>query len=68
MMSGITSHRMKVDLFTVSIKLLSNGPILTGIDVVGNTWSNEAVLGRDVLNQLEITLNGPGESTIIRND
>ena len=36
---------------------------LPGIYVVGDDQSNEIVLGRNVLNQLEIWLNGPANIT-----
>jgi len=67
-MSGTAHGRLLVDLYLISVKILSNGPLLNGIKAVGHPSLNEVVLGRDVLNQLEITLNGPGESVIIRND
>ncbi|MEM7532389.1 MAG: aspartyl protease family protein [Chloroflexota bacterium] len=67
-MSGVTSERTSVNIYNVSIKILPNGYLAGGVKVVARPDSNEALVGRDVLNQLEITLNGPGESIIIRND
>jgi hypothetical protein len=36
---------------------------LPGIEVVGDSVSEEIVLGRDVLNRLRVLLNGPEETT-----
>lgn len=32
-----------------------------GVHVTATTHANEAIIGRDVLNQLVVTLNGPAE-------
>jgi hypothetical protein len=37
--------------------------LLPGIEVVGDEASNQIVLGRDVLNQLRVVLDGPNETT-----
>jgi predicted aspartyl protease len=56
-MRGATGHRLVVDTYLVSVQL---GPYkLHGIQAVAMREGFEAVLGRDVLNQLKIVLNGP---------
>lgn len=53
--SGISGIRYPVDQFLVKLTI---GPYeLYGIRVVGDA-QNRAILGRDVLNQLIVTLNG----------
>ena len=46
-----------VQLFLVDIEL--DGLILTDVSVVGDEQGDEIVLGRNVLNRLHLTLNGP---------
>lgn len=56
-MRGATGHRLVVDTYLVTVRL---GPHrLHGIQAVAMLEGMEAVVGRDVLNQLEIVLNGP---------
>ncbi|MBE2202471.1 MAG: aspartyl protease family protein [Anaerolinea sp.] len=56
-MRGVTGHRLVVDTYLVTIRL---GPhTLHGIQSVAMREGIEAVVGRDVLNQLEVVLNGP---------
>ena len=56
-MRGATGHRLIVDTYLVSIRL---GPYtLHGIEAVAVREGVEAVIGRDVLNSLEVVLNGP---------
>jgi hypothetical protein len=62
-MRGVTGGRMLVDLFSISLQL---GPLVqTHLEVVSDVQNNEAILGRDVLNHLVVTLNGPGNSVEI---
>ena len=55
-MRGATNLRILVDLYTVSLRLgvLEQRSLL----VVGGDADDEAIIGRDVLNQLVVTLNG----------
>jgi hypothetical protein len=56
-MRGITGVGMLVDLYTVVVQL---GPYRQGfVEVVGVIDNEEAIIGRDVLNHLAVTLNGP---------
>lgn len=58
-MRGVTGHRMSVDTYLVSIQI---GPHrIMGIQAVSMLEGAEAIIGRDVLNQLEITLHGPAQ-------
>ena len=53
----------RVLLYLVDVQI--GDVTLPGIEVVGDEASNEIVLGRDVLNQLRVLLNGPEETTEI---
>lgn len=56
-MRGVTGRRVLVDLYAVAVRL---GPYQQDmLEVIGGTEGQEAVIGRDVLNQLVVTLNGP---------
>ncbi|CUS04532.2 protein of unknown function [Candidatus Promineifilum breve] len=56
-MRGTTGERVLVDLYAVAIRI---GPYQQGLlDVVGTTIDDEVIIGRDVLNHLTVTLNGP---------
>lgn len=47
--------------YDVYLATLETGPYqLPGIRVLADARLGEAILGRDVLNQLVVTLNGPG--------
>ena len=50
-------ERRKVDVYVLDIGI--GDARLPAIKVVGDDLSNEIILGRDVLNQLIVTLNGP---------
>jgi len=56
---GITGQAMPVDLYAVTLRL---GPhVIHGIKAVAGVKSDEAILGRDVLNQLDLRLIGPAQ-------
>lgn len=58
---GITGQRQAVDIYLVTIHL---GRFrISGIRAVALPPGNAAILGRDVLNQLEMRLQGPAEVT-----
>jgi predicted aspartyl protease len=50
-------HRVDVILFG-SIRL-------PNIEVIGDDWGNQMIVGRDVLNKLRIHLNGPNRTTSV---
>jgi predicted aspartyl protease len=57
---GITGNSIWVNVYVVALNI---GPIpLAGVRVIASP-SDEAILGRNVLNQLRITLDGPAEMT-----
>lgn len=62
-MRGVTGSRVAVDLYLVRIRIGTN--IVRGVHVVSIPSTVGSVIGRDVLNQLVITLDGPAEATII---
>ena len=56
-MRGITGPSVLVRLYLVSIHIA--GEAIHGLRVVGLTNGTDALIGRDVLNQLRLTLDGP---------
>ena len=60
---GVTGDRKKINLYLVIIEIGEH--TIQGIDAVALPIGSEAIIGRDVLNQLVITLNGPGETVDI---
>jgi len=63
-MQGITVRRMEVDLYLTGIRVGTQ--LIEGVTVVGTTATIDPIIGRDVLNQLIVTLDGPGETTTIQ--
>lgn len=60
---GILGQSFSLDLYLVTFYI---GPHrLPAIEVTGATTDEEGILGRNVLNHLEILLNGPANSTEI---
>ena len=63
---GTTGGRMMVDLYSISFRL---GPLAqTRLEVVADKQHDEVIVGRDVLNHLVVTLNGPGNSVEVVDD
>jgi hypothetical protein len=60
-MRGVLGESERVDRYTVSLQL--GGMTLHGIQAVAVPAGAESVIGRDVLNHLLITLNGPAFTT-----
>lgn len=54
-----------VSVITYLVDVVIGDITLPGIEVVGDTVNNEAVLGRDVINHLILLLDGPLASTAI---
>jgi len=52
---GVTGKRVKVELYTLFIHI---GNYKVYLPVVGGVVGNEVIIGRDVLNQFIVTLNG----------
>ena len=62
-MRTVDGSRYRVRLFSVAVII---GPYTVhGIDAVANEATPEIILGRDVLNQLVVTLDGLGQTTVI---
>lgn len=53
---AVTDQRVKVDLYSISMQFGAFDQ--NYLEVVANTHTDEVILGRDVLNQLIVTLNG----------
>jgi hypothetical protein len=53
---GVTGHRIRVKRYSVIIQV--GGETIYGVRAVATTTGDEVILGRDVLNQLVVTLNG----------
>jgi predicted aspartyl protease len=56
-MIGVNNTRHIVDLYRLRIQV-GVGPTLYGVRAVATSQGGEAILGRDVLNHLIVTLNG----------
>ena len=55
-MRGVSGVGMPVELFLVALEI---GSItIKGVRVIGDRHNNEFIIGRNVLNQLIVTLNG----------
>ena len=52
-----------VMLYLVDIEI--GDIVLYGVEVVGDSRGDEAVVGRDILNRLHVTLNGPNKSVTL---
>ena len=62
-MSGTAGGRMLVDIYSISFEL---GPFRqVHLEVVGGEQHEEILVGRDVIDHLSVTLNGPGGSVEI---
>jgi predicted aspartyl protease len=62
-MRGMTGSSVLVDLYVVAIRL---GPYQQGVvEVVADTLHEEAIIGRDILNHLSVTLNGPAHTVLL---
>lgn len=58
-MRGVTGQGQEVQLFLIVIQI---GPFTaTGIEAIAIADNEEPIIGRDVLNQFIVTLNGPAE-------
>ena len=65
-MRGTAGGRVLVDLYQISLQL---GPLAqTLLEVVGSSQNDEVIVGRDVLNHLTVTLNGPANSVEVVED
>jgi hypothetical protein len=53
---GTAQNRIQVDLYRIWVHIGGHRPLQ--IEVVSDNEGEEAILGRDVLNQLIVTLNG----------
>jgi|694.fasta_scaffold53786_2 hypothetical protein len=53
---GVTGERHRVELYEVYLQIGVYGQYLL---VVGDTFSDEAIVGRDILNHYVVTLDGP---------
>jgi hypothetical protein len=63
-MRGTTGERVLIDLYTIAIRIGSYQQGL--LEVVGASADDEVIVGRDVLNQLIVTLNGPAFAVELR--
>lgn len=59
----VNGQRYQANLFQVSIQIGEYE--FPGIEVIANVDTDEAIIGRDVLNQLYVVLDGPGETAVI---
>lgn len=52
----------RVSVYKVDI-ILADNTRLPSIDVVSDDWGDQIILGRNVLNKLQLLLDGPNETT-----
>ena len=55
-MRGVTGNPVLVRLYLVSVTI--GEIVVTGIKAIGTPAGSECIIGRDVLNQLQVTLDG----------
>lgn len=60
---AIQGTRYAVDNYLVTIHIATE--VLYGVQVIANEHTDEVIVGRDVLNQLHLTLDGLGLTTTI---
>lgn len=63
-MRGVVGQAVTVNLYLIAVHIGEH--TIHGIRAIGVAAVSEAIIGRDVLNQLEVTLNGPAHETWIR--
>ncbi len=63
-MRGVSGGRRDFDLYLVAIQIGTFR--IRGLHVVAAPAGNEAIIGRDVLNQIVVTLDGPAAVTTIQ--
>ena len=62
-MRGLVGDAVTVNLYLTAVHIGEH--IIHGIRAIGVAPGSEAIIGRDVLNQLEVALNGPALETWI---
>lgn len=62
-MRGVVGIKVPVDVFVVRIRI--GDIVLPGIRVIADSQNQEPILGRNVLNQPLVSLNGPGLLTTL---
>lgn len=62
-MRGVVGKAVVVNLYLTAVHI--GGHAIHGIRAIGVSAGAEIIIGRDVLNQLEVTLNGPAQETWI---
>lgn len=62
-MRGVVGESIRVNLFLTAVHIGDH--VIHGIRAVGVPAGSEVIIGRDVLNQLELTLNGPAHESWI---
>jgi predicted aspartyl protease len=63
LMRGVMGEPTTVNLYLAAIHVA--GHVIHGIRAIAGPEGSEAIIGRDVLNRLEITLNGPAHEVWI---
>ena len=63
LMRGVMGEPTTANLYLAAIHVA--GHVIQGIRAIAGPEGSEAIIGRDLLNQLEITLNGPAHEVWI---
>ncbi len=62
-MRGITGHAIKVDSYLITIQI---GPFsIFGIEAIALEQDSEAIIGRETINQLKVTLDGLSQTLTV---
>jgi hypothetical protein len=60
---GVTGHVQRVDRYTIAVRVGLH--TIRAVHAVAVASDSEPIVGRDVLNELVVTLNGPAHTTEI---
>jgi hypothetical protein len=63
-MRGVVGEAIRVNLYLTAVHIGNH--VLHGIRAIGTQATSEAIIGRDVHNQLEVVLNGPALETLVK--
>lgn len=62
-MRGVTGESVRVNLYLTAVHI--GDPVVYGIRAIAMPPGSECIIGRDVLNQLDVNLNGPAHEVSI---
>ena len=63
LMRGVIGEAVTVNLYLTAVHIGEH--VVQGVRAIGVPVGSEVIIGRDVLNQIEVTLDGPAQETRI---